>query len=301
MSFKKYGGLNYSATNNIVRNNYLTIDNLFISESNGLPNSKTIYGNHLDLSNNSILNLNSMYFSDGTVQTTAYLGETGATGPTGPTGPTGVTGATGPTGATGNTGPTGPTGATGPTGLTGSTGPTGATGPTGPTGSNYWLEGVSSSIYYNGIVAVGTSTPSPSYSLNVLGPSYLNGNLEVSGNAVISGTCSASLFITTSDYRIKENVEKISAEFSENIMKLNPVKYFNKITHRNEYGFIAHELKEYYQDIVFGEKDGNNMQKVNYNGLIPILVKEIQKLEYEQNEIQDLLNNIKNKLYSKKV
>ena len=44
-------------------------------------------------------------------------------------------------------------------------------------------------------------------------------------------------------------------------------------------GFIAHELQEHYPELVTGEKDGENMQSINYIGLIPILVKEIQDLK----------------------
>jgi hypothetical protein len=44
-------------------------------------------------------------------------------------------------------------------------------------------------------------------------------------------------------------------------------------------GFIAHELQEQYPFLVTGEKDGTQNQSVNYTGLIPILIKEIQELK----------------------
>jgi len=42
MSFKKYGGLNYSAKNNIVQNNYTNANNLGVMNIVGQPDS-TIY------------------------------------------------------------------------------------------------------------------------------------------------------------------------------------------------------------------------------------------------------------------
>jgi hypothetical protein len=46
-------------------------------------------------------------------------------------------------------------------------------------------------------------------------------------------------------------------------------------------GFIANELQEYVPTAVKGEKDGEEIQSVNYSELIPILVKEIQDLKQE--------------------
>ncbi len=67
-SFKKYGGINVSATNNIVKNNYTSANNLLIPYNIGLLNSKINSQSHLDMSNNSILNINTLYFSNGTTQ-----------------------------------------------------------------------------------------------------------------------------------------------------------------------------------------------------------------------------------------
>jgi hypothetical protein len=82
---------------------------------------------------------------------------------------------------------------------------------------------------------------------------------------------------------------------------LNPVTYINKQTKKQDIGLIAHELQEYYPELVTGEKDGSETQTVNYIGLIPILINEIknmkteikelkntnQKLEYRISELED--------------
>ena len=75
MSFRKYGGLNYAANNNIVRSHYSNSDNLTISSNIGLSNTKIISDSNLDINNNSFMNIFSLIFSDGSVQTTAFQSE----------------------------------------------------------------------------------------------------------------------------------------------------------------------------------------------------------------------------------
>jgi hypothetical protein len=61
-SFRKYGGLNYASSNNIVRNHYCNSDNLTISDKIGLLNSKILNESHIDMSGNSILGVRDIYF-----------------------------------------------------------------------------------------------------------------------------------------------------------------------------------------------------------------------------------------------
>jgi hypothetical protein len=77
MSFRKYGGLNYAATNNIVRNHYFNSDNQTISNVLGEENSKIVSMSHIDLSGNYLMQTEGIYFMDGTVQTTAYVTDPG--------------------------------------------------------------------------------------------------------------------------------------------------------------------------------------------------------------------------------
>ena len=41
MSFRKYGGINYSARNNIIKNKYTTTNNLIVTDKANLQNSST--------------------------------------------------------------------------------------------------------------------------------------------------------------------------------------------------------------------------------------------------------------------
>jgi len=128
-TFRRYGGLNYAASNNVIRAYISNSEQMNINNYSGQPNSKEVFASHIDLSGNSILHTGAIYFQDGSSQSSAInqgaigaqgsQGMPGTTGPTGPTGPTGSTGATGATGSTGSTGATGVTGATGATGAPG--------------------------------------------------------------------------------------------------------------------------------------------------------------------------------------
>jgi predicted acyltransferase (DUF342 family) len=125
----------------------------------------------------------------------------------------------------------------------------------------------------SGTVGIGTTTPA--YTLDV------------------NGSVNATSYNTPSDYRIKENVTQLDSTFV--VDKLNPVTYLNTKSGKQDIGLIAHELQEIYHELVNGEKDGENLQSVNYIGLIPILIKEIQELKKEIKLVKIELNELKNK------
>jgi hypothetical protein len=101
--------------------------------------------------------------------------------------------------------------------------------------------------------------------------------LYVDGSANFTGSVKANGIILSSDYRIKENVTPLDDTFT--VDNLNPVTYTNTKTHSQDVGFIAHELQEQYPFLVNGSKDAEQLQSVNYIGLIGILTKEIKGLK----------------------
>ncbi len=172
-TFKKYGGLSYSENHNIVRSNYTSSNNLFITNSTGLQNSRQITQSHLDMSNNSILNLGCLYFGDGTTQCTS--GYTPLIGTTGNTGYTGATGFKGMDNTfTGYTGPIGYIGYNGYQGNTGEQGPIGNTGVVGP-------EGPKGDIGYNG-------EPGSIGNTGVVGPEGPKGDVGYAGDVGNTGS-----------------------------------------------------------------------------------------------------------------
>jgi acid phosphatase class B len=97
-----------------------------------------------------------------------------------------------------------------------------------------------------------------------------------------------------SDYRIKENVRSLDNTFK--VDYLNPVTYFNKENKTQDIGLIAHELQEHYPQLVYGEKDSDELQCINYNGLIPVLINEIKNMKNEIKTINEELKNVKEEL-----
>ena len=92
-----------------------------------------------------------------------------------------------------------------------------------------------------------------------------------------TGQLNSTTFNATSDYRIKKNVTNLDDSFS--VDNLRPVTYFNKNAGKQDIGFIAHEIQEIFPYLVTGEKDGEQMQSLNYLGLIGVLTKEIKELK----------------------
>ena len=119
-----------------------------------------------------------------------------------------------------------------------------------------------------------------------------SGNFTVQNGSVTagafttSGTVTALNFNATSDYRIKENVVPLDASFV--VDNLKPVYYTNTKTNKQDTGFIAHEVQEIFPHLVTGEKDAKDMQTINYQAIIPILVKEIQELKARVQELEIL-------------
>jgi hypothetical protein len=130
-------------------------------------------------------------------------------------------------------------------------------------------------IFNNDNTSSGQTISWPNYS-----PATITANsngILINGNLNVTGTITDNYI--PSDYRIKDVIENLNSSYS--VDSLNPIRYTNKNSGREEIGFLAHEVQMYFPCLVTGEKDGNNIQTVNYIGLIGILTKEIQILKGE--------------------
>jgi len=120
------------------------------------------------------------------------------------------------------------------------------------------------------------------------------------GGIFYSGSSGTS-FVTTSDYRLKENIKEISDSISR-VKKLKPCR-FNFAAEKNRVidGFIAHEVQEVVPEAVHGEKDALqkdgsiDAQTLEVSRLIPVLTKALQeainKIEKLELRIQTIENN----------
>ena len=152
---------------------------------------------------------------------------------------------------------------------------------------NSTLEVGGSSTFYNQVICY--SDVSMNSTLAVAGQSIfdsdvsMNSTLEVQGATTINGgltvvgQTNSTSFQSASDYRIKNNVEPLDDNYT--VDELIPVKYVNIILEKEDFGFIAHEVQNVFPNLVTGEKDGDDIQTLNYIGLIAILTKEIQELK----------------------
>lgn len=73
----------------------------------------------------------------------------------------------------------------------------------------------------------------------------------------ITTTSTATAYTTSSDYRLKENVQPMANALAK-VAALKPCTYTWKSTGEDSQGFIAHELQAVVLDAVTGEKDAVN-------------------------------------------
>jgi hypothetical protein len=108
----------------------------------------------------------------------------------------------------------------------------------------------------------------------------------------VSGVCTATSYVATSDYRSKTNVVPLSE--NKSVDQLQPVEY-DLVEGSHDMGFLAHEVQKVFPFLVTGNKDDETrLQRLNYNGLIALLVKEIKDLKQKQmetNEIGTIVGN----------
>ena len=93
---------------------------------------------------------------------------------------------------------------------------------------------------------------------------------------------------TTSDYRIKSNIAAMDLSFT--VDGLRPVTYNVRDDNVQNMGFIAHEVQEVFPMLVSGEKDGKQRQTLNYTGLIPVVVAEVQRLKAQNAALQSQID-----------
>jgi len=109
---------------------------------------------------------------------------------------------------------------------------------------------------------------------------------------IISFNGSVMSYGGTSDYRLKQNIKPMENGL-ERLNRLNPVSFNWKETGINSEGFIAHEVQEVFADVVTGEKDGKQMQTVDYGRITPLLVKAIQEQQAQIEALQSEINLLK--------
>jgi len=104
------------------------------------------------------------------------------------------------------------------------------------------------------------------------------------GQVARNGTSAAVQFLTSSDYRLKENIN-YDFDATSKIKQLKPCKFTWKNDDSNVVfdGFLAHEVQEIVPYAINGKKDavdedGNiEAQSIDKGDLVPLLVKSLQE------------------------
>jgi hypothetical protein len=129
--------------------------------------------------------------------------------------------------------------------------------------------------FYNGISFYPTSNSA------IDACRFLNNSGTIVGT--IQSNASATLYNTSSDYRLKENIAPMTGALAI-VAALKPVTYNWKVDGSDGQGFIAHELQSVVPDCVTGEKDavdakGNPVyQGIDTSFLVATLTAAIQEL-----------------------
>ena len=125
------------------------------------------------------------------------------------------------------------------------------------------------------------------------GMAYLGATQTFTGLNTFTNKVVALSFNATSDYRSKTNIIELDDSYS--IDQLRPVAFnFKDNLKEAQIGFIAHETQEHYPYLVSGDKDGEDLQSLNYTSIIGMLVKEIQNMKQKMSNMQkeiDILMN----------
>ena len=117
---------------------------------------------------------------------------------------------------------------------------------------------------------------------------FYNDNGTV-GTIITSG--SSTSYNTSSDYRLKENVD-YTWDATTRLKQLKPAR-FNFIADETNTlvdGFLAHEVQDIVPEAVTGEKNGDRMQGIDQSKLVPLLTKAIQE---QQTQIETLKQEIR--------
>lgn len=137
----------------------------------------------------------------------------------------------------------------------------------------------------NDTVTVGTDTLTFAGTTNEIETTVTNNQIQIGLVAspqvtglTATGTIAAANFNSTSDQRLKKNIED-SADSSEIIdnIKVRQFDWIEDDKHQ-QYGFVAQELVEVFPDAVVKGLQDDDIWRIDYNQVVPLLVKEIQQL-----------------------
>ena len=149
----------------------------------------------------------------------------------------------------------------------------------------------------DGDIGLGTASPSEKLHIESGNINVKAGNIDLGGNMYLLGS-----ILPVSDIRLKKNIQSIENGLAT-IQKLNATTYHFKteayadmnLPSKLQYGFIAQEIEQVLPALVEQSTHVDktkNFKRVNYTGVIPVLVKGMQEqqaiIDQQQEEIDTL-------------
>ena len=109
----------------------------------------------------------------------------------------------------------------------------------------------------------------------------------------ISSTTSGTTYNTTSDRRLKDNIETIT-DGTDKLMSMNPVTHGWKADPEADtvHGFIAQEMLDIVPEAVSGDPEGDEMMSMDYGRITPVLVAALQDAHKKIAELETRLNEL---------
>ena len=118
-------------------------------------------------------------------------------------------------------------------------------------------------------------------------------NLTFNGtNLTVSGSVSAGDFTSTSDINLKTNIQQFDESLSK-VIQIRGVTFDWKERNGSSAGVIAQEVEKVLPELVSGE----DIKKVNYNGIIGALIEAIKELKIENDILKERLDEVYKKVF----
>ncbi len=117
-------------------------------------------------------------------------------------------------------------------------------------------------------------------------------DIDVGGNLVVEGLMQVNALTTPSDRRLKKNISNLDGVLNT-MMLLRPTTYGLKDAQsddRQQFGFIAQELKEILPDLVHQDEEGQ--MSINYVQIIPLLTAALQEQQKTIDGLEERLKRL---------
>ena len=112
----------------------------------------------------------------------------------------------------------------------------------------------------------------------------------------ITASTAGITYNTTSDRRLKENIEPI-ADATDKLMDMKPVTHtwIDNPDELQVHGFIAQEMQEVVPEAVSGDAESDEMMSMDYGRITPVIVAALQDALNEIKELKTRIDELENK------